>query len=85
MNTTLHPFKRRDIPDVLSRALKRAHGSIPETLTGRAFSKVKVWFIDRYPKIHQNFWDGVPAQINWKKNWGVKNTKINSKPTFTLP
>ncbi len=48
MNTTLHPFKRRDIPDVLSRALKRAHDGIPETLTGRAFSKVKVWFIDRY-------------------------------------
>ncbi len=48
MNTTLYPFKRRDIPDVLSRALKRAHGGIPETLTGRAFPKVKVWFIDRY-------------------------------------
>ncbi len=42
MNITLHVLKRRDIPDVLSRALKRAHGGIPETLTDRAFSKVKV-------------------------------------------
>lgn len=46
---TVQVFQTQRYTRCIIATFKRAHGGVLGTLTGRAYPKVKVWFIDRYP------------------------------------